>query len=136
MNSSIIDYLEHWAAVHPDKYVSSFLSINGKERSAYTYADFSKYTRNLAAYLSQQVGLKHGDRVLLAYPPGLEIMVAFFACARVGVIPVPVTPPTSMHFDVDLAKLAFIAHDCQARAVLTTREFCRAYRLLLAMRQT
>ena len=39
------------------------------------------------------MGLKRGDRALLVYPPGLEVIVAFFACARLGAIPVPVYPP-------------------------------------------
>ena len=133
---SLIDYLEHRAAVHPDKCLSTFLDVDGREKSHYSYLEFSNHTRGLAAYLSRKVGLKHGDRVLLAYPPGLEIIAAFFACVRAGIIPVPVAPPTSINFDASLAKIAFIANDCQARALLTTREFRRSPRSLLAMRRT
>lgn len=132
---SIIDYVEHWAATHPEKLMSSFLNLDGKEINAYTYLDFSNQTRNLAEYLSREVGLRHGDTVLLVYPPGLEIVVAFLACARIGAIPVPVSPLASTNLDVGLAKMALIAHDCQAKVVLTTQTYQQSYyRLLLARR--
>jgi thioester reductase-like protein len=133
--NSIIDYLERWAAVQPDKCFSSFLDVDGKERDSYTYLDFHERTLHLAGYLSRQVGLKPGDRALLVYPPGLEIIVAFFACARTGVIPVPVCPPTSLIFEGGLAKLTIVARDCQATAALTTVEFYQSYRPLLDQRR-
>jgi thioester reductase-like protein len=133
--NSILDYLEQWAAVQPDKFACSFLDVRGKERASYTYLNFSNRTRTLAVYLSQQVGLKYGDRVLLVYPPGLEVMVAFCACVRIGVIPVPVPPPAIVNFDLGLARLVFVAQDCQARTVLTTSEYYRSYGLRLARRK-
>ena len=132
---SLIDYLEHWAAVDPDKCLSCFLDADGSEKARYTYSAFSNHTRDLAAYLSREVGLKHGDRVLLAYPPGLEIIAAFFACVRVGIIPVPVAPLTSANAEASMAKLAFIGRDCQARALLTTRESRRSHSSLRSMRE-
>src|SRR5438046_10296319 len=112
---SVIDYLEQWAAVQPNKCVCSFLDASGEEKASYTYVNFSNRTRTLAGYLSQQGGLKYGDRVLLVYPPGLEVIVAFYACVRVGVIPVPVPPPATANFDLVIARLVFVAQDCQAR---------------------
>ncbi len=129
--SSIIDYLEYWAAIQPDKCFSSFLDIHGKETDVYTFLGFHERTRHLAEHLSQQTGLKRGDRVLLVYPPGLEIIVAFFACVRIGAIPVPVYPPMHMNGSRGLAKLAFVAHDCQTRIAFTTCGFYRSYQLLL-----
>jgi len=131
---SIIEYLEHWAEVQPDRCLYSFLDQDGKERDTYTFLAFHERTRHLAAYLSE-IGLRRGDRVLLVYPPGLELLVAFIACARIGVIPVPVYPPTPMSFESGLAKLTFVARDCGARAALTTRGFDRSYQLLLAKRR-
>lgn len=130
--NSIIDYLEHWATEQPGKCVFSFLNVTGNCTASYTYLGFSNQTRTLAEYLSKQAGVKYGDRLLLVYPPGLDVVVAFFACVRIGAIPVPVAPPTFMNFGGSLAKLAFVARDCQAKLALTTREFYRSYELLLA----
>ncbi|MDQ2975210.1 MAG: AMP-binding protein, partial [Acidobacteriota bacterium] len=127
--NSIIGYLEHWAAIQPDKCYSSFLDVHGKETESYTYLGFNERSRYLAEYLSRQVGVKRGDRALLVYPPGLEVIVAFFACARIGVIPVPVYPPTQTSFQKGLTQLTFIALDCQARVALTTHGFHRSYQM-------
>jgi hypothetical protein len=35
--NSIVEYLDHWAAVQPDKCLYSYLEVDGTEREAYTY---------------------------------------------------------------------------------------------------
>jgi thioester reductase-like protein len=117
---SLISYLNHWASVQPEQRYATFLDLHGNETESYTYRAFSERTAYVAEYLSQQVGLKRGERALLVYPPGLEIIVVFFACARIGVIPVPVYPPAQITHERRSAKLAFIIHDCQPAIALTT----------------
>jgi thioester reductase-like protein len=133
--TSLVDALERGADTRPDQTLYRFLDVDGRERDHYTYLAFHERTRHLAEHLRREAKLKRGDRVLLVYPPGLEVIVAFFACSRIGVIPVPVYPPTPMNFEAGMAKLAFIAKDCAAKGALTTRGFYRSYRLLLAKRK-
>ena len=132
---TVPDYLDHWATVQSDKCLYSFLDIDGAEQESYTYRQFRERTLQLAAYLSGTVGLRHGERVLLVYPPGLELIAASFACMRVGIIPVPLYPPSPLNFEGGLAKMAFIACDCEAKAALTTRAFSRSYRTLQSKRR-
>lgn len=117
---SLISCLNHWASVQPDQLYARFLDLHGNETESYTYNAFNARTAYVAEYLSHEVGLKHGDRALLVYPPGLEIIVAFFACARIGVIPVPVYPPALTTHERRSAKLAFIIDDCQPTIALTS----------------
>ena len=63
------------------------------------------------------------DRLLLAYPPGLEMICAFFGCVRAGLIPVPVYPPSSRGFQSALYKMVHIAKDCQAAGILTSKDY-------------
>lgn len=128
---TLIDHLHMREARTPDKTLFRFVDDGGRELEHYTYRSFSERTRELAAYLSAEAGLRAGDRALLIYPPGLEMVAAFYACARIGVIAVPVSPPLPMSFESGLAKLGFIARDCQAKAVLSTKQFEYDYRLLL-----
>ena len=121
--ASIVNYLEDWASAHPNKLLFSFLGAQGTETEAYTYGEFLCRSRHLAAYLSCQEGIKHGDRVLLSYLPGLDIILAFFACARIGAIPVPVAPPTT---GAVMTKLTRIAVECSASVVLTDDELLRS----------
>ena len=125
---SIIDYLEGWAGTQPQKPLFGFINLYGYETDRYTYSSFHEKTRNLADHLSRQEGLKAGDKVLLAFQPGLDIVVAFFACARLGVIPVPVVPPSQMGFEASMERLTLIVNDCHAVGALTnsgTLEYIR-----------
>jgi thioester reductase-like protein len=130
--TSLVDCLEAQAAAHPDRRLSCFLNADGSERRSYTYRAFSDHTRRVAAHLSRRARLRHGDRALLAYPPGLDGIVALFACARVGVIPVPVPPPSSGNVAAALTRIALVARDCQAAALLTTRALSRSCRSVAA----
>ncbi|BBZ12689.1 fatty acyl-AMP ligase [Mycobacterium branderi] len=132
---TLIDYLEKWEARQPDQTLYRFVDIEGRELEHYTYQSFAERTRELAAYLSTEAGLRPGDRALLVYPPGLEMVAAFYACARIGVIAVPVSPPLPMSFEAGLAKLSFIARDCQAKAVLSTKQLEYDFRSLLGNQQ-
>ncbi len=132
---TLIDYLQMWEARKPEQALFRFVDAEGRELEHYTYQSFSERTRELAAYLFTEAGLKPGDRALLVYPPGLEMVAAFFACARIGAIAVPVSPPMPMEFQAGLAKLSFIARDCQAKVVLSTKQFEYDYRQLLGHHQ-
>ncbi|MCV7091942.1 thioester reductase domain-containing protein [Mycobacterium interjectum] len=128
---TLIDYLRMWQARRPNQTLFRFVDAEGRELERYTYDSFDERTRELAAYLSTEAGLKPGDRALLVYPPSLEMVAAFFACARIGVIAVPVSAPLPMAFEAGLAKLSFIARDSQAKAVLSTKELEHTFRQLL-----
>jgi acyl transferase domain-containing protein/acyl-CoA synthetase (AMP-forming)/AMP-acid ligase II len=64
-----------------------------------------------------------GQRVLLAYPPGLEYVAAFYGCIYAGATAVPVYPP---HNAQTLAGLESILVDSGAAVALTTAEVLMA----------
>jgi thioester reductase-like protein len=128
---TLIDFLQMWETQRPDQTLYRFVDVDGRELEQYTFQSFAERTRELAAYLSTEVGLKQGERALLVYPPGLEMVAALIACARIGVVAVPVSPPLPMAFEAGLAKLSFIARDSQAKAVLSTKELEYNYRLMV-----
>src|SRR3954452_11278771 len=91
--ASIFDLLKHWAIVQPQKLLFEFRNRRGEAIERHTYQSFHERTQSLAAHLNGTSGLAPGDRVLLAYPPGLEGITALLACARAGLIGVPVALP-------------------------------------------
>ena len=98
---------------------------------SYTYSQFMQRTTDIASYLHRKQPMPPGSRVLLAYAPGLEMICAFFACVRLGLIPVPVCPPAGYGFQAAQYKMNFIARDCDASAVLTDETcFCSMKRSL------
>ena len=92
---SVLRHLQQNTERFPDKLLFEFLDIDGRPRQSYTYAQFIQRTTDIASYLQRRLPMPPGARVLLAYSPGLEMICAFFACARLGLIPVPVCPRPS-----------------------------------------
>ena len=132
MNASILDRLDNLGDEHPHKLLYSYLDLNGRELESYTYAQFLHRTKVIAGHLRKRHGFAAQDRLLLAYPPGLEMICAFFGCVRAGLIPVPVYPPSSNGFQSALHKMIHIAKDCQAVGVLTSQEYHGSLRTNLA----
>jgi thioester reductase-like protein len=117
---SILDHLKNWTTLCPDRLLFAFLDASGNAQESYSFAAFDRATARLARHLAEEAGLRHGDRVLLAYPPGLRMIEAFYACLRLGVIPAPVCAPRTHSHRSGLDRLYFIAHDCDAQAILST----------------
>src|SRR6202522_1875600 len=132
MMASILGHLDRLADKHPDKLLYSYLDVNGDPIESYTYASFLHRAQAIAGHLRNEGRFASGDRLLLAYPPGLEMICAFFGCVRAGLIPVPVYPPSSRGFQSALYKMVHIAKDCQAAGILTSRDYHASLKTNLA----
>ena len=130
--ASVLDQLDRLGDKHPNKLLYSYLDLNGIPIECYTYAKFLHRTKAIARRLRQDHGFASGDRLLLAYPPGLEMICAFFGCVRAGLIPVPVYPPGSRGFQSAMYKMVHISKDCQAAGVLTSSDYRASLRTNLA----
>jgi len=122
--SSVLGTFERWVDRQPDKLLFSFLDSSGKSVESHTYASFLRRVDLIASHLVERQAFQSGDRVLLVYPPGLEMIAALCACARAHVIAVPVPPPSAYGFTAALYRMSHIARDCDALAVLTSHD-CR-----------
>jgi thioester reductase-like protein len=121
--ASILDTLDRLGDEHPHKLLYSYIDLNGNPIESYSYASFLHRTKAIAEHLRKQHRFAAEDRLLLAYPPGLEMICAFFGCVRAGLIPVPVYPPSSRGFQSALYKMVHIAKDCQAAGILTSKDY-------------
>src|SRR5450755_1624913 len=132
MMAPILDHLDRLAEEHPDKLLYSYLDLNGNPIESYTYASFLRRTKAIAGHLRRERRFAAQDRVLLAYPPGLEMICAFFGCVRAGLIPVPVYPPSSRGFQSAVYKMVHIAKDCRAAGILTNIDYQASLKTNLA----
>jgi len=112
--STFIDVLHYRALQQPDQVAYTFLLDGETETAQLTYQELHQQVQTLATYL-QSVALP-GERALLLYPPGLDYIVAFWACLYSGVIAVPAYPPRPNRAD---PRLQAIVKDVQASVVLT-----------------
>src|ERR1700741_3481741 len=123
MMASILDKLDSLGDQHPHRVLYSYIDVNGDQIQGYTYESFLHRTKVIAGHLRKEHGFTSQDRLLLAYPPGLEMICAFFGCVRAGLIPVPVYPPSSRGFQGAMYKMVHISKDCQAAGILTSRDY-------------
>jgi acyl-CoA synthetase (AMP-forming)/AMP-acid ligase II len=121
--ASILERLEYWVNKNPQKLLYAFLDLGGRETERYTYESFLQRITTIAGHLRTVHRFENKDCLLLAYRPGLEMICAFFGCARAGLIPVPVYLPGVHGFQAALNKMAHVARDCGAAAILTNREY-------------
>lgn len=117
--SSIVAVLRGWVHCQPDQRLFAFLDAHGDIAEDLSYRDFAERVDTLAAALLAVEGLACGDRVVLAYQPGTEIAAALFACAQVGLIPIPTPPLSSFDYRAWQNRLDLIIADSGAAAWLT-----------------
>jgi acyl-CoA synthetase (AMP-forming)/AMP-acid ligase II len=90
------------------------------------YAGLDLFARDIAVLL-QIEGVQRGDRVLLLYPPGLDLIYALFGCFYAGAIAVLLPPPRGAHHE----RLQALFRDAQPTRVLAPREVCESARAIL-----
>lgn len=118
--NDILQLIGDWASRQPDKLLYSFLDATGNEVERLTYRSFLARVDVIAANLANDGRVSTGDRLILCYPPGLEMISAFFGCVRAGMIPVPVPAPTFQGLSASLFRLGYVIADCEAAGVLST----------------
>ncbi len=115
--STLIELLQHRAKTQPNDLAYQFLADGKREGAAYTYAELDQWARAIAALLQQQEA--KGDRALLLYPQGIEVVAAFCASLYAGVIAIPVPPPDAGRMKRTLPRLREIIKDAEATIVLS-----------------
>ncbi|GAB4567998.1 MAG: non-ribosomal peptide synthetase [Haliangiales bacterium] len=89
---TFVDLVRARASERPDHPVFTFVSRSGRSKQTLTLGELDRRARAVAAQLIDR-GLT-GERALIAYPPGLSYVVAYFGCLYAGVIAVPIYPPS------------------------------------------
>lgn len=111
---SLTEVLQRRANHHPHRTAYTFLDYSASNARSLTYDELNLQTRQLASRL-QPMGMR-GERALLLYPPGLDYIVAFFACLYAGAIAVPAYPPSNNRH---MPRLRAILDDSQTKIILT-----------------
>src|SRR5215472_7851528 len=115
--ASLVELLRHRAAEQAGDRAFVFLDDRGVEVAALSFAALDARARAFAERLVADG--ERGDRAMLLFPPGLDFVVAFFACLYAGILAVPaMLPRRNSARDATGGIIA----DCAPRYVLTTAE--------------
>ena len=121
INMTIIDFLKERADRNADDLVFRFLSNGDLDGPImeWTFSELYQQSAGVAEDLAGQ-GLS-GSSVLLAFPPGLDFVKAFYGCLLAGAraVPVPLPNPRSKN---PLGRILNTAGACGASTVMTTQE--------------
>lgn len=109
---NIRELLEQRAEASPDKHFL-FSEADGRR---YTYAEFDAAVNRAALMLSTH-GIKKGDAVSLLMPNGVEYIIAYFACFKLGALAGPVNSLLKSE------ELTYVIANSEARALLVSSEF-------------
>jgi len=115
--------LNTYPKIDPEKLVFSYANEDGDIEHNLTWKNFSNLVDSMTGYLRTECDLQLGDRVLLVYPPSIDFAVAFVSCMRAGLVPVPVYPPNPRKFNSGMEAFLTIAHDSDAKIVLTNKQY-------------
>lgn len=112
---TFVDVVLYRAALQPDQVAYIFLKGGEVEEESLTYQQLHRRVSSVAALLQSR--MVAGERVLLAYQPGLDFVLAFLACLYAGMVPVPAYPPRK---NQKASRLRSIVLDAQVNVALTS----------------
>lgn len=112
--------LAYRAALHPHRPAVSFLSDTGETQSL-TYGALYHRAAAVACQLHAQAA--PGARAAMLFPPGLEFVVGFFACAQAGLVPTPACFPKAGR---PVPRLDSVVSDARPEILLADRQTLQA----------
>ncbi|MEM8805128.1 MAG: fatty acyl-AMP ligase [Cyanobacteria bacterium P01_G01_bin.38] len=114
--STFVDILCYRAQTCPQQLAYTFLQ-GEDEIGSLTYGELDLRVRAMAAFLQSK--LPRGCRVLLAYQPGLDFVLAFLSCLYAGVVAVPAYSPRR---NQKTSRLRSIVANAEIEFALTTSQ--------------
>ncbi|XP_032343219.1 disco-interacting protein 2 homolog A isoform X11 [Camelus ferus] len=122
------DVLRWRAHTTPEHPLFLLLNAKGTVTSTATCIQLHKKAERVAAALTEKAQLSAGAHVALVYPPGLDLIAAFYGCLYCGCVPVTVRPPHPQNLATTLPTVKMIVEVSKSTCVLTTQPIVRLLR--------
>ncbi|MGO4390645.1 amino acid adenylation domain-containing protein [Variovorax sp. M-6] len=114
---TLASLFEAQCEAHSGKLAYGFLKDDLSLAQESSYGRLLADVRSAAAWVSART--QAGDRVLLAFPPGLDFVRVFWACMLAGRVAVPVPAPDPVRLHHAAPRLRSLIADSRAALVLT-----------------
>uniref|UniRef100_A0AAR2KQ08 DMAP1-binding domain-containing protein n=1 Tax=Pygocentrus nattereri TaxID=42514 RepID=A0AAR2KQ08_PYGNA len=110
------------SSIHPPIHPSIHaLGHSGAVLSSLTCLQLHKRAEKIAAMLMERGHLQDGDHVALVYPPGIDLIAAFYGCLYAGCVPITVRPPHPQNIATTLPTVKMIVEVSRSACVMTTQ---------------
>uniref|UniRef100_A0A672HJ01 DMAP1-binding domain-containing protein n=1 Tax=Salarias fasciatus TaxID=181472 RepID=A0A672HJ01_SALFA len=115
------EVLQWRAQTTPEHVLYTLLNSRGTVSSSLTCVQLHKRAEKIAAMLSERRHLQDGDHVALVYPPGMDLVAAFYGCLYAGCVPVTVRPPHPQNISTTLPTVKMIVEVSRSVCLMTTQ---------------
>ncbi|CAK6965550.1 disco-interacting protein 2 homolog C isoform X11 [Scomber scombrus] len=119
------EVLQWRAQTTPDHILYTLLNSRGTIASSLTCLQLHKRAEKIAGMLAERGHLQDGEHVALVYPPGIDLIVAFYGCLYAGCVPITVRPPHPQNIATTLPTVKMIVEMSHT----ATSAFCRSIKL-------
>lgn len=124
----ISEILKWRSMSHSDHNLFTLLNAKSSESVTLTCSQLHKRAERVGAHLLEKGRVNTGDHVALIYPPGLDLICAFYGCLYVGVVPVTIRPPHPHNLHSTLPTAKMIVDVSKSVVILTTAQVSKLLR--------
>lgn len=103
----------------PDHIVFTLLNSKVQPQIQMSCSQLHKRAERIGCMLMEKGRLNTGDHVALIYPPGVDLIAAFYGCLYVGCVPVTIRPPHPQNIATTLPTVKMIVEVSKSSAILT-----------------
>uniref|UniRef100_A0A8C2XJB6 Disco-interacting protein 2 homolog Bb n=1 Tax=Cyclopterus lumpus TaxID=8103 RepID=A0A8C2XJB6_CYCLU len=124
----LTEALQWRAQTDADHVLFVLLNAKGVTVSTATCVQLHKRAEKIAAALTEKGSINTGENVVLLYPPGIDLIAAFYGCLYAGCVPVNVRPPHPQNLAATLPTVRMIIDVSGSACILTTQSLMRTMR--------
>lgn len=115
----LIDILRSRAIQTPDHILYTMFNGKGVEIDSVTCHTLFKKAERIGVLLLEKGHLNVGDHVALIFPPGVELITAFYGCLTVGLVPVCIRAPSQVNLQASLITVRMVVDVSKSVALLS-----------------
>ncbi|XP_055385632.1 disco-interacting protein 2 isoform X7 [Condylostylus longicornis] len=115
-----------WRAnTSPDHVLYTLLNSKGTVAKTLTCSELHKRAEKIAALLQERGKVEPGDHVALIFPPGLDLICAFYGCLYLGAVPITIRPPHPQNLITTLPTVRMIVDVSKSGIVLSIQSIIK-----------
>lgn len=115
-----ISEILRWRAVSTsDHVIFTSLNAKGAVATSLSCSQLHKKAERIGNLLLDRGRINTGDHVALIFPPGTDLICAFYGCLYVGAVPVTIRPPHPQNLQTTLPTVRMIVDVSKSVLVLT-----------------
>uniref|UniRef100_A0A915E6R1 AMP-dependent synthetase/ligase domain-containing protein n=1 Tax=Ditylenchus dipsaci TaxID=166011 RepID=A0A915E6R1_9BILA len=119
LTSLLIDILRQRAIQTPEHVLFTQINAKGVELDNFSCQHLLKKAERIGALLLDKGHLSAGDHVALIFPPGLELIAAFYGCLAAGLVPVCIRAPSTQNLQASLITVRMVVDVSKSVALLS-----------------